>query len=188
MNHRETFAQALSDILVKHKVITAADSRAMHRAFKDSGKEQFDDFLLEEGLVEEAALLRALAEHYQVPAIDVVGYFFDHELLRNFPKEFLVENRIIPLEIDGAILVMVASIPNDSNVLVSIGKYSSADVQFRVGLARDIIDAIREYYDPSITEMQNEDYDSEVEHDEKESYREMMREEEEISIQDEEKE
>lgn len=174
MDSRETFAQALCDILVKHQVISSTESRAMHRVFKESEKEQFDDFLLEEGLVEEAPLLRALAEHFQVPPVDVVGYFFDHTLLKNFPKDFLLQRRIIPLELDSSIVVMVASRPDNAELLPDIGKYVSADVQFRVGLGRDIEDAIKEYYDPSLTEPQNDDYDPEIEHDEKEALKEVL--------------
>jgi len=179
MKRKETFAQELCDILVKHKVLSLEDSRAMHSAFKDSDKEQFDDFLLEEGLVQKEDLLRALAEYYQVPAFDVVGYFFDHVLLRNFPKEFLLENRIIPLALERPLLTLVASHPDDQDLLVAIGKYVTTDVQFRVGLGRDIEDAVKEYYDPSLTEVENDDYLPEQEHDTEESLTELLEEDDE---------
>ncbi|MFZ5953543.1 MAG: hypothetical protein ACOYT8_00410 [Candidatus Dependentiae bacterium] len=157
MEKRETFAQALCDILVKNKVVKPEEARAMQRAFKNSSKESFDDFLLEEGLVEEAPLLKALSDLYEVPAIDVVGYFFETFLLHKFPKDFLLRKRIIPLQVDENILIMVASNPNDSELLPEIGEYVSYDIQFYVGLGRDIEDAVKEYYEDSLT--QGYDYD-----------------------------
>lgn len=153
MEKRETFAQQLSEILIKQKVVDEAEGRALQRSFKNSEKENFDDFLLEEGLIEEATLLRALGQYYQVAPVDVTGYFFDTQLLRNFPKDFLVRNRIVPLEMDDDYLVVVASDPDNPDLLSGMGAYTSEDIQFRVGLGRDIIDAIREFYDKSPTDL-----------------------------------
>lgn len=162
MEKREKFAQELSDILVKHKIISEAEGRSIQRTFKNADRDNFDDFLLEEGLVEEAPLLTALSEYYQVPAVDVTGYFFDTELLRNFPKDFLLRNGIVPLEMENDVLIVVASNPDNPDLLSGMGAYTSEDIQFRVGLARDISDAVKEYYDKSLTDLMDEqDYQDE---------------------------
>jgi Type II secretion system (T2SS), protein E, N-terminal domain len=153
MEKRETFAQALCEVLVKQRVVSEAEGRALARAFKSSEKENFDDFLLEEGLVDENVLLRALGQHYQLPAVDVTGYFFDTQLLRNFPKDFLLRNRIIPLEVEDDFMTVVASDPDNQDLLSAIGAYTSEDIQFRVGLGRDISDAVKEFYDKSPTDL-----------------------------------
>lgn len=153
MDKRETFAQGLCDILVKQKAVSESEGRALARAFKNSEKENFDDFLLEEGLVEENVLLRALAQYFQVPSVDVTGYFFDTQLLRNFPKDFLLRNRIIPLEMEDDIMIVVASDPDNPDLLPAMGAYTSEDIQFRVGLGRDISDSVKEFYDKSPTDL-----------------------------------
>lgn len=153
MEKRETFAQALCEVLVKQRVVSEAEGRALARAFKSSEKENFDDFLLEEGLVDENVLLRALGQYYQLPAVDVTGYFFDTQLLRNFPKDFLLRNRIIPLEVEDDFMTVVASDPDNQDLLSAIGAYTSEDIQFRVGLGRDISDAVKEFYDKSPTDL-----------------------------------
>lgn len=56
------------------------------------------------------------------------------------------------MEDDENTLVLVASDPHNNDLLLEIGKYVSYDVQFKVGLYQDIIDAIKEFYDPSLTE------------------------------------
>lgn len=153
MEKRETFAQGLCDVLVRQRVVSESESRALARAFKNSEKENFDDFLLEEGLIDESALLRALGQYYQLPAVDVTGYFFDTQLLRNFPKDFLLRNRIIPLEVEDDFMTIVASDPDNPDLLSAIGAYTSEDIQFRVGLGRDISDAVKEFYDKSPTDL-----------------------------------
>ena len=178
MEKRETFAQALCQILVRQQVVSEAEGRALQRSFKNSEKENFDDFLLEEGLVEEVTLLRALSEYYQVPPVDVSGYFFDHQLLRNFPKDFLLRNRIIPLEMEDDIIIMAASEPDNADLLSSIGAYTSEDIQFRVGLSRDITDAVKEFYDKSPTDLLDDQGALEEQLEEEESFHDLLREDE----------
>ena len=152
MKEQETFEAALSRILVKQEAISAEESKAIQKVFYDSKKEQFNEFLLDKGLVEEDDLLEALAIYYEVPAVDVVGLFFDTFLLRKFPKGFLLRNGIIPLEVDENIMVMVASEPNDSELLDKIGKHVSYNIRFYVGFLRDICDTVKEFYDKAYTE------------------------------------
>lgn len=152
----ESFVEGLTKILVKRKVIKADEAQSLRQSFRDSPKPNFDEFLLDEGLVDKDDLLPALAEYYEVPAFDAVGYFFDHQLVRMFPKIFLRSNSIIPVERDENILIMLASDPKNPNLLSRIGQYASYDIQFRVGLQQDIFNAIQEFYDQSLTGL---DYD-----------------------------
>ncbi len=158
----EPFVKGLTNILKKLHVIKADEAKSLQKLFKGSSKPNFDDFLLDEGLVDKDDLLRALAQYYQVPALDVVGYFFNHATVRMFPKEFLTSNGIIPLERDENILVMVASNPNDTELLPRVGNYVSYDIQFRVGIRQDILDAIEEFFERSLTEV---DYDVDLDDD-----------------------
>lgn len=162
MERKQQFEAGLTKILVSNKVLTEEEAKAMHVAFVDSEKEQLDEFLLDEGLVEEEDLLSALAQYYEVPAFDVVGYFFDTFQLRKFPKDFLLRNAIIPLEVDENIMIMIASEPNNPELLDKIGEHVSYDIRFRVGLRRDICDAVKEFYDKADTE-ESQDQDLHVE-------------------------
>ena len=148
-----TFAQDLCAILMDMGVIQEAEAQSMQEAFKDASKASFDDFLLEEGLVAEEDLLKALSQYYQVPFLDVVGVFFDSALLHKFPKGMLLRLGVIPYQVDENILVLVASRPNDSNLLSCLGNYVSYDLQFMVGLRRDIEDSIKEFYEKAVTQV-----------------------------------
>ena len=77
-------------------------------------QDEFDNFLLQEGLVAKENLLKALSEYYQVPPFDVIGHFFDHDLVIEFPTRFFMRNEIIPLqEINDNMLYVVAANPAD---------------------------------------------------------------------------
>ncbi len=170
MEKKETFEQAIVRILAKQGKISSEEAQALQKAFDGYSKGLFDDFLLEKDLVDEVDLLRALAEYYQVPAFEVIGYFFDTFLLKKFPKGFLLRNAIIPLEVDENIMLIVASEPDNPDLLASIGEYVSFDIRFRVGIRRDICDAVKEFYDKSDTE-DPQDVDSRLEREDQRALR-----------------
>ena len=145
----ESSVRAISGILARQGVISEGEATALVSGFERSAQEQFDDFLLDEGLVDENDLLAALSEHYKVPAVSVVGHFFDAQLLHLFSRPFLVRHMIIPLELKDNTLVIVAAYPSDENLGARIAEQVKYEISFRVGVARDIIDAVREFYDVS---------------------------------------
>ncbi len=166
---RDIFVDRLTDILLKNHVITREEARSYKEQFAGVDHDNFDEFLIDEGLVNKEDLLQALGAYYEVPSIDVVGFFFDHELLTNFPKDFLLRNTIIPIELDGEILIVAAADPDDSTLAPKIEKFVSTAVEFQVGLARDITDAIKEFYEKSVTEVP-EDVDLDEEREEQEEF------------------
>ncbi len=149
----KTYVEGLTDILVKLGMLPIQERLATEQAFKDSGLAVFDDFLLEEALIDREDLLRALSVYFKVPPFDAVGYFFDTQLLHMFPKDFLLRNAIIPREVDEEIMIMIASEPDLPDLLSQIGEHVSYDIQFEVGIQTDITDAIKEFYDESLTQV-----------------------------------
>src|SRR5207244_235001 len=87
---------------------------------------------LAEGIIEQEELLEALSEYYQVPSFDVIGYFFETHLLRMFPKDMLLRNEIIPMQVDENMLIVVAANPNNPDLLFEIGENVSYDILFHV--------------------------------------------------------
>jgi hypothetical protein len=148
----ETFVEGLMNILVEQQAINKTEAAAIVQSFYDSDAYEFDAFLIDEGLVSVAKMLNALEAYYKVPAFDVVGYFFDAHSVHKFPKELMIRYGFIPVEDDETIMIVAAADPADSDLLMEIGKYVSYDIQFRVGLYQDIVDAVKEFYDPALTE------------------------------------
>jgi len=145
----ENFEVGFLRVLVELKFVTSEDAAKLLAAYNESDIDQFDDFLLSEGIVEHEHLLEALSEYFQVPSFDTIGYFFERHLLLMFPKDVLLRNEIIPLQVDENMMIMIAANPNNPDLLFEIGEHVSYDVRFHVGIGRDICDAIKEFYDKS---------------------------------------
>jgi hypothetical protein len=154
---QEWFVVGVLSVLVRLKIVTASDAVLIEKSFHDSDIDQFDHFLLSEGIIDAENLLLALSEYFQVPSFDVVGYFFERHYLQMFDKSMLLRNEIIPLEVDENIMIIVASKPDDPDILAEIGRYVSYDIRFYVGIGLDICDAVKEFYDKSYTEDFEED-------------------------------
>lgn len=163
MDAVKNFEAGFLEVLVHLKFITSDDALTLMLAYNESDVDQFDEFLLSEGILEKEQLLEALAEYYQVPFFDVVGYFFETHLLRMFSKDMLLRNEIIPLQVDENMMIMIAANPHNSDLLFEIGENVSYDIRFHVGIARDICDAAKEYYDHADTQ-DPEDEDLRQEH------------------------
>jgi hypothetical protein len=172
----KTYVEGLVDVLIKLGMLPVQERLPIQQAFKDSGLAVFDNFLVEQALVDREDLLRAKSVYFQVPPFDVVGYFFETHLLQMFTKDFLLRNAIIPVEVDEETMIMVASEPDLPDLLSKIGEHVSYDIQFEVGIQTDICDAIKEFYDESLTQV-DQDEDAREE-------RRLTREERELELED----
>lgn len=137
--------------LAQHHIIRPEDVIGLHHAFSQRDDIMFEDFLIEEGIADKNDLLQALETYYKVPALDVVGEFFDHYLIRLVPKDVLLTHLMIPYMRENDNLWVVVAEPDDPHLPVVLAKYLSHNFNFMVGLPQDIRDAIQEYYDESDT-------------------------------------
>ena len=162
----KTFVEKLADIFVAQALVSEKEASALRRSFKESGKEQFVDFLVEEGLMQPVHILEALSVYYEVPFIDATDTFFDKHLLHMFPKDFLLRLGVIPLEVDENqnTLFVVASEPDSDGLESTLREFVSYDIELYVGIRLDICDAVKEFYDDSVTEI-DEDEDLRIEHE-----------------------
>lgn len=145
------------ELLYRRGKINTADMHKVHTEFESSQHDSLTTFLLDEGLVSDEDLFAALALFYNVPSYDVRGHFFERTLLHQFPKDLLLREGFIPLEVDQNTLLIVAADPSDERLLLLIGSIVSYDISFLVGLRRDICDAVKEYYDKSLTDIPRDD-------------------------------
>ncbi len=158
-----TLVDCLCDIMLQQKIFKAEDIAALKKDFHENSIPAFEDFLLESGLIEKEDLLKVLSIYYKTQAIDAEGFFFDHHLVTMFPKDELIRNMFIPYEHDGEnedVLTVLAANPHNPDLLSIIGKYVSYDIIVFVSLSRDIIDAVEEYYDKPLYEVEPDEVDA----------------------------
>lgn len=150
MSKKHQFVTRLADAFVKLQVFSEQEADSLVKEFQGRTKGRIDDFLLDEGIVDRETLLKALQSIYNISPFDVRGHFFNHQLLLFVPKDFLLSKGIIPLDVDDEIMTIVMSNPEDEETLDTLGRYVSYNVNVFVGIRRDIIDAIEEYYDEDV--------------------------------------
>jgi len=160
---KDNFEIKFLNVLAELKFMPIDDVVQLLASYHESDADQIEDFLLTEGVIDQEQLLEALSEYYQVPSFEVVGYFFERHLIRMFPKELLLRNEMIPLQVDENMMIMVAANPNNPDLLFEIGEHVSYDIRFYVGVARDICDAVKEFHDTADTEDE-QDQDLRQEH------------------------
>ena len=156
MAKHDNLAEGIAKILVERKVVSPEEGESFKKLFYDRAKPSFVNFLLEEGLVTKTAILKALSEFYQKPYFDANGFFFDQHLVQMFPDDVMIRNLFIPIEQDQNMLVVLVSDPSNPELLKKIGEHVSYDIRFNVGIAQDIINAIREFSDWAVTQYPDE--------------------------------
>lgn len=160
---KDHFVNRIAQALVKLKVMSAAEAESFEKEFSGRSKGRVDEFLLDEGIVDRENLLKALQSVFNIPSNDVRGYFFNHSILLLFPRDLLMNKAFIPLDIDNDILTIVVSNPEDDETMAMIGDYVPYSVNVLVGIRRDIIDAIEEYYDEDVATADIEEEEPEDE-------------------------
>ncbi len=164
MEKNSPFVSRFFDVLVKNGSMKEAEAKSFIKEFQGRAKGNVVSFLLEDGLVERETILQALSTVYDVPSFDVNGHFFNHEMLLLFPKDFLIKQAMIPLDLDEDILTVVVSNPEDEKAIEELGNFVNYNISIYVGISDHIIEAIKEYYDEDVIttdveELQRDDYD-----------------------------
>ena len=159
MKRTHEYALRITGFFVKNNILSETRALDLQRALANDPHIVFDTFVLEEGFVTKPDLLKALGIYYNLPTFDAEGYFFSHFLLRMFPKDIMIKNGFIPLDIDGEILTVIAAPPFDYKLQEIVNRYVSYNITFLIGLYRDIVGAIEEFYDLAPT------VDPEIVHD-----------------------
>lgn len=161
MTKKNMFVTHLADALVKLKVMSSVEAESLVKEFQGRTKGRIDDFLLDEGIIDRETLLKALQSIYSIPACDVRGNFFNHQILLLFPRDFLINKAVIPLDIEDDVMTLVVSNPQDEETISIVGNYVPYSVTLTIGIRRDIIDAIEEYYDEDVATSDIHDQDTE---------------------------
>ena len=143
----EKISEQLINILIKIKAINQDEQDIIIANFKNYQKDNFGYFLLDEGLITRQQLLRAYSILYSLPSLDVQGAMLDHDLITSFEKEVLLEQEAIPVETDENILIFCVSDPEKPGLEENLGKYTDAVIELQVGIGRDIIEALEDYFE-----------------------------------------
>lgn len=173
--------EGLVAIFNRKGLMKQLDAAGLMKDFENHEAQYVEDFLLEEGLVDKDDLLDALEEYYDVPAVDVLGEIFDHDLVSMFPKDILLRNYCIPYYREENILFVITKDPSDDDLNALLREFVSYDIEFMVGLPRHIEMMVKDFYQEELYvddpdeiigraqhEVEDERYEMEKEREEEE--------------------
>src|SRR3989338_2971929 len=100
----------LGDILVERKLISP---QALEHALLEQKKssELLGRILIRLGYLSERQLIQALAEHFQLPIVQLKGLSIDQQVLKKVPARFAWHYRCMPLRIAGKTVTLAMSDP-----------------------------------------------------------------------------
>jgi type IV pilus assembly protein PilB len=100
----------LGDILLEQGEITA-DQMAYALDKQQTTKERFGAICLNDGLISDVALAKALAEQFGLQYVDLKGFRPDEAIFTAIPPETMYRYHFIPLELQGDLLVAAIADP-----------------------------------------------------------------------------
>jgi len=145
--YREEFFVALriGDILVEKQLITQQELDLAVKEHQDT-KEFLGQTLVRLNLITEEKLLKVLAEQQGVQFVDLKEAHIDEKVIDSVPAKFAWHYKIMPIRIDGNVLMVAISNPFDMWPIDDLETNLGYRVEICLATAPDIIEAIRKYY------------------------------------------
>ena len=135
----------LGDFLLEQGLISEDQLKKALKYQKDSGK-LLGRSLIELGFVSEKDVIKALSEQMGVPYVSLKNYKIDPAILKLISEDFARAKKVIPLfEIDGKLTVGMVN-PLDVVTLDALSRITKRHIEPVVCHEKDIEDAIRHYY------------------------------------------
>lgn len=154
----------IGEILLSSGVITREDLQACVAEATAAGI-PVEQCLLSKGLITDVQLAQAYAQYASLGYVEAIPEkIADLDLLAKVPLKFLRDNGVIPVMIDGHIVVLTAN-PTDFQPLDDLNLILGGGVEYRVAPRPVIVDAINRYYPIEGTKEMIEELEEEGEKD-----------------------
>jgi hypothetical protein len=149
--------QSLAEVLVEANLIGASQLEQVRRAAQRSGSSVVST-LLDQGIVEEEALVQALRDRLELALFDVASTEVEPDAIREIPHDQASRFRLLPVRIDRSgnderLLVVAMADPLDTQAIEEIEFASGCMVQPLIARPSELADAIRIHYRHVVTKV-----------------------------------
>jgi type IV pilus assembly protein PilB len=147
--------QMLGEILEMMGCVTQEDIRNALEAQQATGK-KIGEILVEQGIVSDIDVTRALAEQFEIEMVDIEGMDVPRDVIEMVPKDLAQEHNIIPIEMNDGVLTVAMSDPLDLFTLDNLRFVINCPVECVLATADAIKKALTQYYgmtDDHVNEM-----------------------------------
>lgn len=137
--------KTIGEILVQASAITVDQLKEAQQAIAGT-PQQLEHYLVEKGIITPQALAQAYATYAGIPYIDKINdAMADLTVLGKIPLKFLRENVVMPVLIDGRVVIVTAD-PLRFQPLDDLNLLLGGEATYAVSTPKIIIDAINRYY------------------------------------------
>jgi len=152
-------------ILVREGLVTDDDLQAARGIQAETG-EALTRVLVDERIIDEAKLVRVLAEHMGIEYVNLADVTVDPTAALLIPETLARRYSVIPYGFDGDALLIAMADPSNVLVVDDIRAITGMQVVSRISTRSDILDAVRRMgaYDDTVSDladMMTEDEESE---------------------------
>ncbi len=137
----------LADVLVSKKLITTAQAKEISLE-ADKKQLPFAEVLASRGLVSQEDLLKAKAEIYNIPAIDLVNRTIPPEVIKLIPREIAETYKMVAYEATGKEISVALVNPTNYKAIEAIefiAREKNLHVKYFVASPEGLVDALRQY-------------------------------------------
>lgn len=142
----------LGDLLVKEGVISPVQLQKAQEEARAGGT-RVGHALVKLGFVAEDDLIRMLARHYRVPAVDLARAQVEPRILRLVPAEVAIKHLVIPLRRAGRTLTVAMVNPQDLSAIDVLKFISRCEIEPVVAGEFTLRKQLEKYYDTADQRM-----------------------------------
>lgn len=137
---------ALGEMLIRQGLITEAQlEQALDHQRQRGHRKLLGEVLVELNFVDETQVLRTLAEAYGIPFTIQTARIADPKIVELIPREFLEENRVLPLFLVRGVLTIAVSEPANLFLVEEVQRLTGYEVQIVAATAIEIENSLRAY-------------------------------------------
>ncbi len=135
----------LGEILVEKKLISG---QALEHALLEQKKtgELLGRTLIRLGYIGERQLLEGLADHFQIPVVNLKQLSIDQQVLKRVPVRFAWHYRCMPLRLAGKMVTLAMSDPFQVRPIEDLKVHYGLEAEVVLATEAEIQDAIQRYY------------------------------------------
>ena len=124
--------------ILKHRGLITEDQLATALQSHERGTERLEDALVRLGYVEQADVLKTLAEQMGLPFVDLAGREIDPAILEGIPPKFIFQNNVVPIEKHDGVLRVATADPLDISPFDELRMLVGAEIEPVVASPQEI--------------------------------------------------
>ena len=135
----------ISTLLKNMGKLSDANLVEAKKKFDGNGKKDLGvlDYLLEDNLVTEDDIIAAVSRNYALRKIVLTEQSIKKEAVKKLPKDFILENQILPFELAGRILKIALFDPTKSTLAGKIKSMTGCNVELYVAKPSNLDQALK---------------------------------------------